>query len=165
MDQVPFRDTQEIEKTVTEIVEGFNIRSEGLIPILQAVQGVWGFLPKPVIPEIARLMRLSVAEVFETASFYSQFRFKPTGKYIVRICCGTNCHLHGSDRILEDVQNHLLVAPGETTRDRLFTLESGYCLGACAQAPNMVFEDSVYGHMNTFKIQKLLNAIRIREKG
>ncbi len=165
MDQYPIGDTQKIENKIAEIVEGFDIKSDGLIPMLQAIQGVWGFLPAPVFPEIARLVKLSVAEVFETASFYSQFRFEPTGKYIVRVCCGTNCHIHGSDRILEEIQNHLLVAPGETTKDRLFTLETGYCFGSCAQAPIMVIEDSICGRMNHFKVQKLLNAIRIREKG
>ena len=165
MDQVPIRDTQPTEDKITEILEGFNIKADGLIPMLQAVQGVWGFLPKSVFPEMARLVKLSVAEIFETASFYSQFRFQPTGKYKVRVCCGTNCHIYGADRILENVQNHLSVAPGETTNDRLFTLETGYCLGACAQAPNMVIEDIVYGNMNYFKVQKLFNAIRIKEKG
>ncbi len=165
MDRYSIRDTQKKENNIAEILEGFDIKSDGLIPMLQAVQGVWGFLPKPAFPEIARLMKLSVAEVFETASFYSQFRFEPTGKYLVRVCCGTNCHIQGSERILEDIQNHLLVSPGGTTKDRLFTLETGYCFGSCAQAPVMVVEDSVYPRMNRFKVQKILNAIGIREKG
>lgn len=165
MNQYPIGDSQKKENNITEILEGFDIKSDGLIPMLQAVQGVWGFLPKPVFPEIARLMKLSIAEVFETASFYSQFRFEPTGKYIVRVCCGTNCHIQGSDRILEDIQNHLLVSQGETTKDGLFTLETGHCFGSCAQSPVMVVEDSVYARMNRFKVQKVLNAIRIREKG
>jgi NADH-quinone oxidoreductase subunit E len=165
MDQYPMPDVQNTENKITEILEGFNFKADGLIPLLQAVQGVWGFLPASVFPEIARLVKLSVAEIFETASFYSQFRFQPAGKYVVRVCCGTNCHIHGSDRILEDVQNHLSVAPGETTQDRLFTLETGYCLGACAQAPNMVIEDSICGRMNHFKVQRLLTGIMRKEKG
>ena len=165
MDRYPIGDTLPIEDKIAEILEGFDIKSDGLIPMLQAVQGVWGYLPRPVFSEIARLMKLSVAEIFETASFYSQFRFEPAGKYIVRVCCGTNCHIQGSDWILEDIQNHLLVSPGETTKDGLFTLEAGHCFGSCAQAPVMVVEDSVYARMNRFKVQKVLNAIRIKEKG
>ncbi|OGP52102.1 MAG: hypothetical protein A2Y79_12440 [Deltaproteobacteria bacterium RBG_13_43_22] len=165
MDQVTVQDTLKIEDRITEILEGFSIKSDGLIPMLQAVQRVWGFLPEPAFPAIARLMKISTAEIIGTATFYSQFRFQPTGKYLIRVCCGTSCHVHGSDRVLEDVQNQLVVTPGQTTKDKLFTLETVVCFGSCAMSPIMVIEDSVFGRMNRFKVQKLLTTIRMKEKG
>ncbi|MBN2060365.1 MAG: NAD(P)H-dependent oxidoreductase subunit E, partial [Deltaproteobacteria bacterium] len=96
-------------------------------------------------------------------TFYTQFRLQPVGKHIIRVCRGTACHVRGSGRILKHVQTQLRVNTGETTRDRLFTLETVACFGSCALAPVVVVDDEVYGRMNTSKVQRILEDIKAKE--
>lgn len=157
---VGIEDTQKIECFFAEIRKRFEGREDELIPILQIVQRELGFLPERALLEIARLTRLPAARVFGTATFYAQFRLQPVGKYIIRVCRGTACHVKGSDRILEDIQDHLHVAPKQTTVDGLFTLETVACFGSCALAPIVVINDSVYGNTDRSKALKLFDDIR-----
>ncbi len=168
MDQVTYgkllaESTPGIENLFVEIRGKFEGRARELIPMLQSVQKALGFLPEQALLEIAGLTGLSAARVFGTATFYSQFRLQPVGKYIVRVCRGTACHVKGSARILRDIQKDLQVAPGQTTQDRLFTLQTVACFGSCALAPVMVVNDSVHGSMNRAKALKLLDDIRTKE--
>ena len=140
----------------TAMRKKFKGRADELIPMLQTAQRELGFLPEQVLLEIARFTGLASAKVYGTATFYSQFRFQPVGKYIVRVCRGTACHVKGSDRILGDIQDYLHVAPGETTGEGLFTLETVACFGSCALAPIMVVNDAVYGNLGRSKAIGLL---------
>jgi len=153
-----------IEDLFNEINKEFKGRPDELIPMLQRVQRALGFLPEQALLEIARLTRLSAARVFGTATFYAQFRFQPAGKYIIRVCRGTACHVKGSDRILDTIEDYLQVAPGQMTPDGLFTIETVACFGSCALAPIMVINDSVYGSLNRSRALKLLDEIRVREE-
>jgi NADH-quinone oxidoreductase subunit E len=153
-------DTRKTQSLLTTMGKEFHGKAEELIPMLQAAQGKFGFLPEEVLLEIARLARLSPAKVYGTATFYSQFRLRPVGRYIVRLCRGTACHVKGSDRMLQDIQEHLQVAPGETTEDGLFTLETVACFGSCALAPVMVVDNGVYGNLSRSKALGLLRDIR-----
>lgn len=148
----------------TRIKQGFKGRPEELIPLLQHVQRALGYLPEEVLREIASFIRMPAAKVFGTITFYSQFRLRPVGKYIIRVCRGTACHVKGSDRILDDVQVHLQTTPGETTSDGLFTLETVACFGSCALAPVMVVNDTVYGNVKRANTLQLLEDIRTREQ-
>lgn len=152
--------TKKVEGLFAKIRKRFDGREDELIPILQNVQSELGFLPEQALLEIAHLTRLPAARVFGTATFYAQFRLQAVGKYIIRVCRGTACHVKGSDRILEDIKNHLHLAPGQTTVDGLFTLETVACFGSCALAPIVVVNDSVYGNTDRSKALKLLDAIR-----
>ena len=154
-----------IEDLFNEINKEFKGRPDELIPMLQRVQRALGFLPEQALLEIARLTRLSAARVFGTATFYAQFRFQPAGKYIIRVCRGTACHVKGSGRLLETIEDYLQVAPGQMTPDGLFTIETVACFGSCALAPIMVINDSVYGSLNRSRALKLLDEIRVREEG
>jgi len=154
----------EIDDLVAEIRRKFERRADELIPMLQMAQKTLGFLPEQALLEIARLTGLPAAKVFGTVTFYAQFRLQPVGRHIIRVCRGTACHVKGSDRILDDLQDHLQIAPGQTTREGLFTLETVACFGSCALAPIMVVNDSVYGSMNRSRALKLLDDIRAREQ-
>jgi NADH-quinone oxidoreductase subunit E len=149
--------TRELRATIRE---GFQGKADELIPLLQAAQRDLGFLPEEVLLEIARFVHVSAAKVYGAATFYSQFRLRPVGKHIVRVCRGTACHVKGSDRMLGDVQDYLQVAPGETTGDGLFTLETVACFGSCALAPVMVVNERVYGNLVRSKALELLKDIR-----
>jgi NADH-quinone oxidoreductase subunit E len=123
------------------------------------VQKDLGYLPEKVLLEIADLTRLPSAEVFGVATFYAQFRLHPVGKHLIRVCRGTACHVRGSNRILKEIRTQLKVAPGETTKDRLFTLETVACLGACALAPVVVGDEQYHGRMNSKKTGNLLESL------
>jgi NADH-quinone oxidoreductase subunit E len=135
-------------------------KAENLIPMLQRTQRVWGFLPEWALLEISDHIGLPSAKVFGVATFYAQFRLQPIGKHIIRVCRGTACHVRGSNRILKEIQSRLQVTAGETTRDRLFTLETVACFGSCALAPVMVVDDRVYGRMNPSKAMAILDEFR-----
>jgi NADH-quinone oxidoreductase E subunit len=143
-----------------EIFSRHHRRRDALIPVLQDVQGEFGYLPPDAMDAAARFCRLSPVEVYGVATFYAQFKFKPVGQNTVMVCQGTACHVMGGARILEEVQSQLRVPPGETTDDGLFTLETVACIGACALAPAMVVNKDTYGRMKAEKVTEILNAAR-----
>ena len=142
-----------------EILSEYKDNPKGaLIPVLQKAQGVYGYLPKPVLETIARELRLTTAEVFGVVTFYAQFHLNPRGKHIIRVCQGTACHVRGGAKILEAVSEHLKVKPGETTRDLEFTLETVACLGACGLAPVMMGDDNTHGRLKPLDIPGILDS-------
>ncbi|RJP26290.1 MAG: NADH-quinone oxidoreductase subunit NuoE [Candidatus Abyssobacteria bacterium SURF_5] len=150
---------------VSELLAGFDGKPANLIPMLQMVQKEFGYLPQNALLEIARLTRLSPASVYGVATFYAQFRLQPIGKYIIKVCRGTACHVSGSDLLLDHIQNYLQVTPGQTTKDGLFTLETVACFGCCALAPVVVVNDHVYALMTAAKTTELLDELRQAESG
>jgi len=145
-----------MEPDVTEQLDRILSQYEGasadLIPILQAVQERFGYLPREVMEGIAKFLRLPESTVYGVSTFYAQFKLTPTGKRIVKVCRGTACHVRGGVRILREVERRLGVKPGETTDDMEYTLETVACIGACALAPNMVIDSETYGRMTTKKV-------------
>ena len=126
------------------------------IPVLQKVQEELGYLPEEAISEIANFLGLTKNEVYGVASFYAQFRFERQGEHVVKVCQGTACHVRGGRRILDIVENELGIHPGETTEDYRFSLERVACFGACALAPVMVIDKTVYGQMTAVKARQIL---------
>ena len=157
--QYPWESSQR-EEGWLEVLRAYEGKPENLIPMLQRTQRAWGFLPEWALLEISDHIKLPPAKVFGVATFYAQFRLQPVGKNIIRVCRGTACHVRGSNRILKEIQSRLQVSPGETTRDRLFTLETVACFGSCALAPVMVVNDTVYGRMNPSKAMAILDEFR-----
>ena len=146
------------ESLFAELRKDFSGRKDELIPLLQRVQRELGFLPEQALLEIASLIGLPAAQVFGTATFYSQFRLQPTGKYMVRVCRGTACHVRGGGRIQREVVKQLGINPGESTGDLKYALETVACIGACALAPTMVIDNETYGRMTTKKVAEILKA-------
>ena len=150
----------QFEERISEMLGEFEGSPEELIPMLQHVQQTVGYVPEGALLGIARLTGLPASRVFGVATFYAQFRLQPVGQYIIKVCRGTACHVSGSDVLLEDIENRLHVRPGETTGDRLFTLETVACFGCCALAPVIVVNDYVYGLMTPMKTRNLLERLR-----
>ncbi|MBI2928174.1 MAG: NAD(P)H-dependent oxidoreductase subunit E [Verrucomicrobia bacterium] len=138
------------------IADGSNSDRGLLIPLLQKGQEVHGFISPATVNQIAAVTGASPSEVFGVASFYSQFRFTKPGKHTVKVCLGTACHIRGSDRILEQLEHHLKIKPGDTTRDEQFSLERVTCFGCCALAPVVVVDHDVHGRMSLTKSRRLL---------
>jgi NADH-quinone oxidoreductase subunit E len=135
-----------------------------LIPILQEVQQEYRYLPEEVLTLVATSLGLPPARVFGVATFYSHFTLKPRGKYTIRLCDGTACHVRDSVTILDALYRRLnLDACRNTTPDMLFTVETVSCLGACGLAPVVVINDDVHGLMNPEKAVALVDEIAAKE--
>jgi NADH-quinone oxidoreductase subunit E len=135
-----------------------------LIPILQRVQKIFSYLPSEAICIVARHLNITASEVYGVATFYNQFRFKPPGRYPIRVCLGTACHVRGGDIILENFERKLGIREGETTEDREFSVERVACVGCCALAPVALVGEAVHGKMAPSKIEGLFTRIEIEKE-
>jgi NADH-quinone oxidoreductase subunit E len=139
---------------VHELVEEIDPRGN-LIALLQRTQDVYGYLPEPVVVEIARLSGIPASRIYGIVTFYAQFTTVPTGRHKCLVCHGTACHVAGATRITEALEQELLVADGETRADLEFTLDSVACMGACSQAPVMRVDDETYGNLSADETRKV----------
>ncbi len=127
-----------------------------LIAILQKAQDIYGYLPVDVIYHIAEETGVAPAKVMGVATFYTQFRLKPVGKYLIMLCQGTACHVNGSELIEQAIKDELGIADGETTDDGLFTLKNVACLGCCSLSPVMMINGETYGSLTPDKTKNIL---------
>jgi NADH:ubiquinone oxidoreductase subunit E len=142
---------------IHEIIEKHKGDKWGLIPLLQEVQEHAGYIPPESIEPIAEAMNLYPAEVQGVITFYAGFALEPKGKYVLRVCRGTACHVKGGRTVLRFLKRELGLAEGETTPDYQFTLETVACLGACFLAPAMMVNRSYFGKLSPPKIGIILN--------
>ena len=129
---------------------------DNLIPLLQEVQERFHYLSPEAVQAVADHLELSENDVYGVATFYAQFRFVPPGLHHIKVCEGTDCHVRGSDRILDAISRSTGLKPGQTSDDGTFSLERVACFGSCALAPVVVVDDKVYGRMTAPKTQKLI---------
>ena len=145
------------------LIEKYKDKKGNLIPLLQGTQNLFGYIPNDAFSKIAEETGLKLSEMYGVATFYSQFRLNPVGKYIVKVCHGTACHVQNANEVTEVIREALKVEDGETTEDGLFTLESVACLGCCSLAPVMMIGDETYGKLTGKAAVKIVKNIRIRE--
>ena len=140
-----------------------------LITILQKAQDIYGYLSMDTINYISEQTGIKPAKIYGVATFYSQFRLKPIGKYLIMLCKGTACHVNGADMIEEAVCEELEIKDGETTKDGLFTLNNVACLGCCSLAPVMMIKsdagDETFGNLTKDSVKKALAENQGRERG
>jgi len=150
---------------VFTILEKHGRKPSRLVPILQAVQEEYRYLPQEVLTYVATALDVSPARVFGVATFYSHFAITPKGKHLVRLCDGTACHVKDSVPILDAIRKHLKLADKKnTTDDMMFTVETVACLGACGLAPVVVVDDQVHGQMTPESGVKLVADIIAKEQ-
>ncbi|MBR4127626.1 MAG: NAD(P)H-dependent oxidoreductase subunit E [Alphaproteobacteria bacterium] len=153
-----------IEK-VKEILDRNGRQSSRLIPILQEVQEVYRYLPKEIMNYVAQALGIPAGRVYGVATVYAHFALEPKGKYLIRLCDGTACHVRGSEPILNALRKKLgLTAQHPTSDDLMFTIETVSCLGACGLAPVVVVNDEVHGQMTQDKALKIVDDILQAEK-
>jgi len=165
------QDTQVLEpgheaifkERLSEILSTYSGNESELIPILQKVQQVFGYVPEFAIKKITKFLHLPEVTIFGVVTFYAQFKLVPTGRNIIRVCRGTACHVRGGARILREVEKQVGIKPGETTPDLEYALETVACIGACALAPTMVVNNDTYGQMTAKKVSDILNRGDLRE--
>ena len=150
---------------VCEILEKNGNDPARLIPILQQIQEEYRYLPEEIMTFTATSLGISPARVFGVATFFSHFALQPKGKYVIRICDGTACHVRKSEDILDALRQKLnTTAEKNTTDDMMFTLEIVSCLGACGLAPAVVINDDVHGMMTPAKVSRLIDNIIKKEE-
>lgn len=147
-----------MEERLNAVFASYKGEKNELIPILQDAQEEFGYLPLEVMQEVARFLRLPESKVFGVATFYARFHLHPRGKHIVRLCCGTACHVRGAKKISDKLQEVLDVEVGKTTIDMKFTYEEVACIGACGLAPVMTIDEKTYGKLNTDKLKDILGS-------
>lgn len=145
------------------IIEKYKGKSGNLIPLLQKAQDIFGYIPEPAFKKISDETGLELSDMYGVATFYSQFRLKPVGKHIVKVCHGTACHVQNATEITEALSESLKIKDGETTEDNLFTLESVACLGCCSLAPVMMIGDETYGKLTGKAAVKIIKDIKVKE--
>ena len=137
-----------------------NARRDSLITILQEVQDAQGYVSKDSVVAIGQHLKLPASKVYGVATFYNQVRFHPVGQYHVQVCRGTACHVKGSLSLLDTVKKELRIVPGQTSRDRVFSLEVVACLGACGLSPVMCVNGEFFARMTPTRARKILDNCR-----
>ena len=146
---------------VDEILASYNCNQQAIIAILQDIQEHYRYLPEEVFPQLAKKLGMSEVTIYSIATFYENFSLEPKGKYVIKICDGTACHVRRSIPILERIRSDLgLSEAKKTTDDRVFTVETVSCLGACGLAPVLTVNDVVYPEMTPDKASALLNQLK-----
>ena len=127
-----------------------------LMPVLQGIQDEYGYVPKPTIDLVAERLNVYPSQIFGVLTFYAQFHLKPRGRFIIRVCVGTACHVQGAPRIVETFFDKLHIGHAETTPDLRFTFEKVACLGACGMAPLAMVNDDTFGKMTVQKVDEIV---------
>ncbi len=135
-----------------------------LIPLLQAAQDTYGYIPPLAIEQISEVTGIPSSEVYGVITFYTQFRLQPLGKHVIRMCKGTACYVSGASMIAQTIEDELGVSPDESTEDGLFTFQVVACLGCCSLAPVVMIDDQTYGKLTPGKLRKILRQYRKKEK-
>ena len=145
---------------VDEIIDRYNGDGSWLVMILQDIQEAFNYLPLEVLRHVSEVLGVSMSRIYNVATFYSTFSLTERGRHLVRVCDGTACHLRGGPLLKDDIQRQLDIDPGETTPDKMFTLETVACLGACALAPVMTVGSKYHGQMTREKLRQALETYR-----
>ncbi|NLW59220.1 MAG: NADH-quinone oxidoreductase subunit NuoE [Firmicutes bacterium] len=145
---------------VNEIIARLGRSRSALVPILQEVQEEYRYLPEEILTYVATALGLSPASVYGVATFYAQFSLEPKGKYVIKVCDGTACHVRGSNPVLEAIKKRVNLQGNKKTTDNLrYTVETVSCLGACGLAPVIMINDKVYGQMTPEAINIIIDEL------
>ncbi|MCX5866213.1 MAG: NAD(P)H-dependent oxidoreductase subunit E [Proteobacteria bacterium] len=144
------------EMMLGKILKKYRLERSALVPILQDIQAEYSYLPEPVLRQISREMKIPLTEVVGVATFYKSLSLIPRGRHHLQVCLGTACHVRGAPRVLEEVERHLCVCAGQTTKDGEFSLGTVNCVGACALGPIVIVDGKYHGKMSALKTSALV---------
>ena len=157
-------DMKDKYEQLQQVISQLKDQPGALMPVLQKAQGIFGCVPMDVQKIIADGLGVTLSEVYGVATFYSQFRLEPNGKYTISVCLGTACYVKGSQKVLDRLSEELNTPVGKTSPDGLFTLNATRCLGACGLAPVMTINDEVYGRLVPDDIPGILAKYKEKEQ-
>lgn len=145
------------------VIGKYRGKKGNVIPLLQAAQEIYGYIPKEVFVKLSRETGIPLSDLYGVATFYAQFRLSPVGRHIIKVCHGTACHVQNAVEITESLEEALRIKDGETTDDRFYTLESVACLGCCSLAPVMMIGEQTYGKLTGNEAVKIVRNLRLAE--
>jgi NADH:ubiquinone oxidoreductase subunit E len=148
-----------------DVLDKYCGKPGALIPALQTAQNMLGYIPKAAMEIISNKLGEPMSRVLGVTTFYSFFSMVPRGKYLVRVCLGTACYVRGGKDVLEELKKVLKIDIGQTTADRMFSLEVGRCFGACGLAPVIIVNEDVHKRVKPTKVGEILTQYRNMEKG
>jgi NADH:ubiquinone oxidoreductase subunit E len=141
------------------ILEVFQGQKGAVIPILQQIQEVYGYLPQEILGKTSKITRIPLSQLYGVATFYAQFHLTPRGRHLIRVCDGTACHVRGSEKTIQAIENAFDIVAGGTSTDLKYTVEVVYCVGSCGLAPVAVVDDKVYGQTKPEPFVKILKKL------
>ena len=148
---------------IDAILQTNGYKQQAIISVLQDIQEHYRYLPKEIVPYLSEKLGMSEAKIYSIATFYENFSFEPKGKYVIKVCDGTACHVRHSTPVLEALWKELgLSKDKHTTDDLMFTVETVSCLGACGLAPTMMVNEQVYAAMTPEKVLAVLKELKER---
>jgi len=150
----------QIAQRTLALAQQYQPEERHLLAILQDVQREFNYLPKEALTAVAAYLAIPPTTVYSVATFYKALSLKPKGKHIIKICDGTACHVKGSLNLIIEIKNLLGIAPGETTADGLFSLETVACVGACGLAPVVIIDDAYYGNLTPLALRQIIAQYR-----
>ncbi len=150
---------------IKKMIRKYRDRKGALIPLLQDIQSVYGYVPRGSVELISRELSVYPVEIYGILTFYSQFYLAPRGRHVIRVCQGTACHVMGGKEILDYLSDKLGIGEGETTEDGVFSLERVACLGCCGMAPVVVIGSDFYGNCTIRKVEELVDKLRSGKAG
>lgn len=139
-----------------KVIDKYLDMTGNLMPVLQGIQEEYGYIPEETVHLTAERLNVYSSQIYGVLTFYAQFHMKPRGKYIIRVCMGTACHVKGAGRIGDAIKERLGVGHAETTEDLLFTAEYVACIGACGMAPVIMVNDATYGSISVQKTDEVV---------
>jgi len=155
---------EEIDLTAANaVLDKYQDMHGALMPVLQAIQDEYGYIPEPCVHLTAERLNVYASQIYGVLTFYAQFHLEPRGKYIVRVCMGTACHVKGAGRIGDTLKDRLGIGHAETTEDLKFTAEYVACIGACGMAPVIMVNDGTYGSMTVQKMDEVIAKYKAME--
>jgi len=149
---------------IDAIVDRYEARESAILAILQDIQAKERYLPKETLEHLGERLHIPLNKIYRMATFYRAFSLTPRGRHEVCVCMGTACHVRGAQRIVDQVNLELGIRPGETTKDRNFTLETVNCLGVCAAGPVLAIDGQYFGKMTSAKVEGTLKKFRSAKK-
>ena len=144
------------EVNIEDIISNHNAESREIIAMMQDVQDKMNYLPRNIIENLCEKLDIPVSRAYSLATFYKTFSLVPKGKYTIKVCMGTACHVRGAPKITEKIERELNIKNGETTKDLQFSLEDVRCLGCCGLAPVVTVGDDLYGKVTLTSIPRIL---------
>ena len=152
-----------MQDAVDKIIDEYGAEERHLLAVLQDIQGQYNYLPRPALQRVSERMEVSMSRISYMATFFSAFSLEERGKHICTVCMGTACHVRGAPQLVETFERVLDVKSGETTEDKMFSVETVNCVGACALGPLVIVDGEYHGNQTATRIERLVK--KIRKKG
>lgn len=149
---------------INSIIDQHGSESRALIPLLLEIQEQNRYLPEDTLRQVAEKLQLPLIQVYQVAAFYKAFSLEPRGEHLITVCMGTACHVRGAQLVMDRLETQLNIKAGETTADKLVTLEAVNCIGACALGPIVIVDEQYSGQMSAQKVDRLVKRLEKKEE-